>query len=267
MRNKIITLLLLLGCMMSAFSQTEVGENVKNNVQYDTARVKADRPLPYFEFRLGFEVGGTVPFPLPAQIRKINGFAPLGNFSAQALSNMPFNKRWEMLLGLRFERKGMTTKSTVKDYNMSIQDDEGGTIMGRWTGDVTMSADQWMLTLPVAATFNITEKGKIRLGCYYGYVFKGLFYGEVQNGYLREGDPTGAKIEVGEEPQSFEFNEDMRRFQWGLTLGGEWSLGKRFSVFADLDWGLNNIFIPTFETISFDMYPIFGTLGIGYSFK
>lgn len=233
----------------------------------DVAKVVKERPNPYFEVRAGFEMGGTVPFPLPAQMRTIEGFSPLGNFSVQALANMPFNKRWEMLLGFRFERKGMTAESTVKDYNMSIQSDDGGAITGRWTGFVSMSADQWMVTLPLEATFNITEVGRIRGGLYFGYVTKGKFYGEVKDGYLREGNPTGAKIEVGEEPQSFEFNDDMRRFQWGWTLGGEWRIYKGLSAFLDLDWGLNNIFVPEFETIAFDMHPIFGTVGIGYSFK
>ncbi len=233
----------------------------------DSLTQKKSRNKSYFEFRAGYEIGGTVPFPLPAQMRKINGFSPLGNFSVQALGNIPMCKHWEWMLGLRFERKGMTSDATVKDYNMSIQDDDGGLISGRWTGDVSMTADQWMLTLPLSISYKFTDVGKLRLGTYFGFVAKGKFYGEVCNGYLREVDPTGAKIEIDDKPQSFDFSGDLRKFQWGLTVGGEWRLCRRLMAFIDLDWGLNDIFVNDFQTITFDMFPIFGTVGVGYQFR
>ena len=231
-------------------------------------RPEMKRPEPYFETKLGYEIGGTVPFPLPAQMRKINGFAPKANFSLQALGNIPFNHRWELIVGGIYERKGMTAKSTVKDYSMSIKDEEGTTISGRWTGGVTMEADQFQLTMPVEGTFNFTEVGRIHFGFYFSYVAKPSFSGEVYDGYLREGDPTGSKIEIdADKPQSFDFSDDMRRFQWGVLAGGEWTVAKNFSIFADLTWGMNDIFVPTFETITFDMFPIYGVIGVGYSFK
>lgn len=229
---------------------------------------KDPRPAPYFEAKVGFEAGGTVPFPLPAQMRKIDGFSPKPNFSIQALGNIPFSKRWELVIGAIYERKGMTAKSTVKDYSMSIKDEEGTTISGRWTGGVTMEADQFQLTMPLEGTFNFNDVGRIHFGAYFSYVAKPSFSGEVYDGYLREGDPTGSKIEIDKDkPQSFDFSEDMRRFQWGVMAGGEWFLSKRFSIFADLTWGMNDIFLPTFKTITFDMFPIYGVIGVGYSFR
>lgn len=270
----------VLGCLSVSLTQAAEGlesaqPTVEPKVMGDTAFYKSDSVSAveveelksYFELRAGYQIGGTVPFPLPAQMRKINGFSPLGNFSVQALGVVPIGKRWEFALGMKFERKAMTAEATVKDYNMSIQDEDGGVIMGRWTGGVTMTADQWFLTMPFSCAFKITEVGKIRLGVFYSYFSKGDFYGEVYNGYLREGDPTGAKIEVDDKPQSFNFSSDLKRFQWGLTLGGEWRLYKGLSAFVDLDWGLSDIFVDEFETITFDMFPIYGTIGLGYSFK
>ena len=270
----------VLGCLSVSLTQAAEGlesaqPSVEPKVMGDTAFYKSDSVSAveveelkyYFELRAGYQIGGTVPFPLPAQMRKINGFSPLGNFSVQALGVVPIGKRWEFALGMKFERKAMTAEATVKDYNMSIQDEDGGVIMGRWTGGVTMTADQWYLTMPFSCAFKITEVGKIRLGVFYSYLSKGDFYGEVYNGYLREGDPTGAKIEVDDKPQSFNFSSDLKRFQWGLTLGGEWRLYKGLSAFVDLDWGLSDIFVDEFETITFDMFPIYGTIGLGYSFK
>lgn len=228
--------------------------------------MKKESPNSYFELRAGYQIGGTVPFPLPAQMRAINGFHPKGNFSVQAIGNIPIGQRWEMAIAAKFERKGMTALANVKDYGMSIEDEDGGIIKGRWTGDVEMTADQWFLTMPITGSFYITEVGRIRFGFFFSFLTKGKFSGEVSNGYLREGDPTGAKIEVDDKPQSFDFSDQMKRFQWGFTLGGEWRIHKRLMAFVDLDWGLKDIFVDEFETITFDMFPIYGTVGLGYAF-
>jgi len=249
------------------FADSIKGTIVREDSVYAVSEDTISPKKSYFEAKIGYQIGGTVPFPLPAQMRKINGFAPLGNISVQVWAVIPLGQRWELMSGLKVDRKGMTSKATVKDYSMSIQDEDGGTISGRWTGDVTMTADQWYLSIPVDAAFYITERGKIRVGAFFSFLTGGTFNGEVYNGYLREGDPTGAKIEVDDKPQSFDFSEDLRRYQWGITLGGEWSIYKRLVAFVDLDWGFKNIFVDDFKTITFDMFPIYGTIGVGYAFK
>ena len=50
------------------------------------------------------------------------------------------------------------------------------------------------------------------------------------------------------------------------NLGGEWRAFKHLNVYADLTWGLNDIFKKDFDTISFAMYPIYLNVGFGYAF-
>ncbi len=252
-------LILLAGCLLLSMNTLA---NNQNEVE-TTEEAKNS----YFTIKLGYGIGGTAPLPLPAEIRKINGFKPLCNLSVQGLYNIGLSERWNIMTGVRLERKGMVTKATVKNYSMSLDDEEGGTIAGRWTGDVTMSSDLFQVTVPASAVFNCSEKWRVHAGMYFGLLAKHSFNGEVCNGYLREGDPTGAKIEIGEEAQTFDFSEEMRNIQVGATAGCEFHFYKRFGAFADLNWGLNNIFVSDFETISFNLYPIYATLGFSYSFK
>ena len=56
------------------------------------------------------------------------------------------------------------------------------------------------------------------------------------------------------------------KFQWGIQFGGEWKAFKHLTVHADVTWGLNNIFQKDFDTITFNMYPIYLNLGFGYAF-
>lgn len=51
-----------------------------------------------------------------------------------------------------------------------------------------------------------------------------------------------------------------------MQLGGEWKAFKHLNVYADLSWGLNDIFKKDFKTITFAMYPIYLNLGFGYAF-
>ena len=53
---------------------------------------------------------------------------------------------------------------------------------------------------------------------------------------------------------------------WGIQFGGEWKAFKHLTVHADVTWGLNNIFQKDFDTITFNMYPIYLNLGFGYAF-
>lgn len=250
---------ILAGCLLlsaSAFANSE--SDAVQTKEIDNS---------FFTLKLGYGLGGTAPLPLPAEMRKINGFKPLFNFSAQVLYNIGLSERWGILTGARLERKGMTAEATVKNYGMTISDDEGGTVSGRWTGDVTMTSDIIQLTVPVSASFNCSEKWRVHAGMFIGIATKHKFYGEVYNGYLREGDPTGAKIEIDDQAQTFDFSQEMRNLHFGATAGCEFYFYKRFGAFADLNWGVNNIFVSDFETISFNLYPIYATLGFTYSFK
>ena len=89
----------------------------------------------------------------------------------------------------------------------------------------------------------------------------------VYDGYLREINPTGTKVEFsGDNRASYDFSDNLRKFQWGAQIGTEWKAFKHLIVYADLTWGLNDIFQKDFDTITFGMYPIYLNVGFGYAF-
>ena len=270
MKNKFFLLAVMALFVFPVFANDSIsGLNVaeeSKELSEEGKQSSVVRKKSYFSAKLGYGIGGTMPFPLPAEMRSINGFKPLCNFSIQGIYHRYFNDRAGLKVGVILDRKGMVAEATVKNYSMSIADDEGGVVTGRWTGDVQMRAIQTSLTLPLALSWNLSQSCNLDLGPYFAFLLSRDFSGEVCNGYLREGDPTGAKIEIGEEPQTFNFSEDMRRFQWGISLGVDWAFYKKLGLFVDLNWGLNNIFQSDFETITFNMYPIYGVVGLSYSF-
>lgn len=221
-----------------------------------------------YEVNASINIGGASPIPLPAEIRKINSYKPHLNLQIGTNITKWFDKerKWGVMTGLRLETKGMETKATVKNYGMEIIQD-GKKLSGKWTGHVQTKYSTQQLSVPIVGVYRFNERWKVNLGAYLAYAFNNSFDGYVYEGYLREGDPTGNKIEFEDGAQAtYDFGDNLRRFQWGLQCGGSWRAFKRLSVNANLTWGMNDIFYDSFKTVTFDMFPIYFSLGFGYNF-
>ncbi len=222
-----------------------------------------------YEVNAGTNIGGASPLPLPAEIRHIDSYSPDLNLQIGArvrkwLSN---DLRWGVAGGLRFETKGMRTDATVKNYGMEIIDN-GKKLSGRWTGKVHTKYHSQQLVFPITATYRLNDKVVFNLGPYLAYAFTNDFEGNVHNGYLREGSPTGDKVSFEDDSKAtYDFGENLRKFHWGLQGGVSWMAYKRLVVNANLEWGCNSIFESSFKTVSFNLYPIYLNVGFGYVFN
>ena len=60
----------------------------------------------------------------------------------------------------------------------------------------------------------------------------------------------------------------MRRFQWGLDLGVDWTFAKKWGAFADLSYGLNSAFNDSEgNPVTMGLHPLYGTFGLVYKLK
>ena len=247
-----------------------------------------------YGIKAGFSIGGTSPLPLPEEIRKIDSYAPGGlAISIEGNATKWFDTKWGMTVGVRLENKNMTTEATVKNYGMKIINTNGGELQGLWTGGVKTKVKNSYLTIPVVANYKVSKRWKVSAGPYVSYLIERNFSGHVYEGHLRTPDQTGSRVDfTGESIATYDFSDNLRKFQWGLQftqivreiissnafsdnlrkfqwglqLGGEWRAFKHLNVYADLTWGLNDIFKKDFDTISFAMYPIYLNVGFGYAF-
>ncbi len=217
-----------------------------------------------YELKAGLSIGGVSPIPLPAEIRKLESYNPTLLFAIEGNATKWFTPHWGAEVGIRFENKGMKTRAEVKNYNMEMTAADGGFMKGAWTGHVFTKVRNSYLTFPVLATYKISPRWVIKGGVFLSYMNDGEFSGTAYDGYLRNGDPTGEKINVTE--ATYDFSDDLRHFAWGAQLSGSWRAFKHLNVFADLTWGLNDVFKSDFTVIQFDMFPIYMNMGFGYVF-
>ena len=124
-----------------------------------------------FEYRVkaGFNVGGALPIPFPAEIRKIKSYNPTMAFSIEGNIMRRFTDKWALLSGIRLETKGMSTKARVKNYAMTMNvsvGDEPGEISGVFTGMVNTKVRNEYITLPVLVLRELSPRWDLRAGLF-----------------------------------------------------------------------------------------------------
>lgn len=218
------------------------------------------------DLKLGVNIGGAAPLPMTQEIRKIEDYSPQLNASIEGTITRWFgtSKKWGGSIGIKLEKKGMSTGATVKNYHTDIVQGKGS-ISGYYTGFVKTNYNETMLTIPVLANYSISDSWKIRAGIFGSIRLYGKFDGYVSDGYLRENTPIGVKIKFENDSKAdYNFSNNLSKFHCGAQLGGSWKAAKRIWVNADFTWTFSNIFKKDFKTISFNLYPIYLNLGVGY---
>lgn len=219
--------------------------------------------------RVGYSIGGTAPLGIPATIRSLDSYRLTPSFMAGLDVTLPLHDKWGVLTGLHIENKAMDADVTTKAYRMELR--KGSELIeGLFTGHIQQKVKEWMFTLPVMATCQLGSNVQLKAGPYFSLLFSKDFSGIASDGYLRQGDPTGPKIIMGDkegEWATYDFSDDMRNFQFGLGAGVDWQVYKQLGVSADLNWGLTGIFKSSFKTVEQTLYPIYGTIGMYYRIK
>lgn len=264
-RNRILTVLALLALALLPARATTSSASRGAGADDRQTLLKAALKGVHVELRAGVLIGGTSPLPLPREIRGIESYNPTFCTSFEGAVEKDFERSpWGVKLGVRLETKGMRTRARVKNYHMEMTADDGGYMVGAWTGHVSTKVRNANLTFPILATYDIGTRWTLSAGPYVSWMFDGEFSGSAYDGYLRHVDPTGERVEVTR--ASYDFSDDLRHFQWGAQVGAQWRAYKHLAVYADLEWGFNNIFPSDFTSVTFALYPIYANVGFTYIF-
>ncbi|MBQ1588583.1 MAG: PorT family protein [Prevotella sp.] len=221
-----------------------------------------------FKVRIGYSIGGTAPIGIPATIRSIDSYKLTPSFMIGVEGMKTVYSNWGVMIGFHMENKGMDAEATTKAYRMEVK--KGESVMnGLYTGHVKQKVTEWMFTVPIQATYKLSNRVLLKAGPYLSLLVNKDFSGYVYDGYLRQGDPTGPKVSMGTEENeraTYDFSDDMRNLQMGIGAGVDWQVHKNIGVSADLNWGLNGIFKKDFKTVEQTLYPIYGTISAFYKF-
>ena len=219
--------------------------------------------------RVGYSIGGTAPLGLPATIRSIESFRLTPNFMVGVDGMYRLSEKFGLQAALHYEIKDMDGEVTTKGYHMKVKMDEDE-LEGLYTGRVWQKVRQRMLTIPLQMTYEISQKVQLKAGPYLSLLLCKDFYGIASDGYLRKDDPTGVKVVMGSQEgewATYDFGDDMRTCQVGVSVGIDWAFYRQWGLSADLSWGLTGIHHGDFKTVEQTLYPIYGTIGLFYRIK
>ena len=231
--------------------------------------LSAQESTPKWEFdaKIGVNIGGTSPIPLPEEIRKIESYSPQFAPTIEATATRRINGRWGVSCGLRAEKRAMSTQAQVKNYRTEIIGEGGNKLRGNWTGKVHTECDNLYLTIPLQAVYRLNKHFDFSGGVFFSYLLDGSFDGYVNDGYLRKDNPTGDKIVFDKANKgTYDFSNEINNFSWGVQAAAHWNTSDRVKLSAQLTWGANELFKSSFKTISFAMYPIYLNIAAGYRF-
>jgi len=228
---------------------------------------------PKFEHKIiaGYNFGATAPVPIPSEVRAISGYWP--QFTPQLGYNITYyyNPQWGMTSGILLDYKGMGVRDRVKYMYTSVilSTDNDRPLQGYFVGKNETQVKSSYVTIPVYLTYKPNETWNFKLGGYASYKSSSEFKGTVWDGYLMRVDEKGGEFVekisiVNKNDAEFNFGDDMRDFDFGLSGGAEYRINDRFGIFGNLSWGLTSIFPNDYQAISFKMYNIYFALGLTY---
>lgn len=218
-----------------------------------------------FKFFAGYNMGGSTPVPLPAEIRKINSWNPKLSGTLAFHATYWLTPEWGVTSGLALDIKGMEIKADVMYMMTNLVVGEGdntGNFSGMFTGKNKTTVRNGYVVIPLLATWRPVEKWTFRLGGYVGSQQDAKFEGSASDGYIRVGGPDGDRINV--EKATFDFSENIRKADAGLMASADWFFTQKMGVTGQFSWGFVPLFPSDFNGIPYKMYNIYFMLGIAY---
>jgi hypothetical protein len=215
----------------------------------------------------GYNLGGSAPLPIPAEIRSINSWNPGFAWTLGIQATRRLASEWGVTSGLAIDVKGMSIKADVMYMNTNLDIGEGanrGHFSGMFTGKNSTTVRNGYLLVPLLATYFplAAPNWRFHLGGYFALLRDANFNGSAYDGYIRNGGPAGDRIEVL--TATFDFSENLRNIDAGLMAAANWFPTSHIGIQGQLSWGLLPIFPSSFNGIPYKMYNIYFMGGLAY---
>ncbi len=208
----------------------------------------------------GVNIGATTPVPLPNAL-DITRYNPKFNPKLGARLAWYFNEQWGIGTGLSLDWKAMTVHTEVSDVHLSVDVPNLGTLTGYVTGKNKTQVNTLYLMQPVYGVYRFNPKWQVKSGIYLAEAVSRKFKGNVTDVDIIVESPVMQEREIPY--ATLDYSGDVRKFDVGLLVGGEFRLNNHVGFYTDFTWG----FTPYFSSevpIHFTMRNIYFSLELIY---
>lgn len=214
-----------------------------------------------FEHKIigGFNVGATAPFPIP---NKFSNFVWEPTFTPYLGWEFSLydNKYIGFTAGVVFSKKGMKAEADVYQIYTNVIVDNVN-VEGYFTGRNKTIVDNIYVSLPMMFTYNKINY-KIDFGASFNYLLMGNFKGEVKDGYIRIGEPTGPKTEV--DLSTYEFNDNIKKFEICLEGRFERKIYRNLHLSAGISCSVKTMMKEDFKGLEEKFRNLYTNVGLVY---
>ncbi|MFA8299364.1 MAG: outer membrane beta-barrel protein [Hyphomicrobiales bacterium] len=213
--------------------------------------------------RIGIAMSAAIPFPLSDVPKGANG-SPELNTSLGVFSFVNINDTWAIGLGFDVVKNSFNFDAKVVSQRYtSINPITGIKIVQYYTGPTKGSFEFNFIEFPLIARYKFSELFNAHFGLYFSYIYLHQF------GVTAVGGKTGLNPDPDKQSPiprfQYDFDDDLRNFDWGLTGGVSKTIIKHLEIGLMLDAGLNNIFQKNFKSLDYKMYQVHLRLNLTYN--
>lgn len=213
-----------------------------------------------------YNIGGTTPMGLPAEIRKIRSYNPGAHFAVSVDAARMVSEKWGLALGAGYETVGMETGISARNYHLTMNILAGnatGTRTGYFTGNIKNTTNISYIFIPLTAVFRPVRDWRFDAGVYFAVAVDREFTGLVHSGQIRE---TPMHAAIGIDRAEYDYSSDLSRFDYGLTIAASRRVFRGLGVRAGLQWGLESVLRKSVRKIDMNTYNVYLNVGLDYTF-
>jgi hypothetical protein len=214
----------------------------------------------------GVKLGGNIGAPIPfGNIPDGATGAPIVGIKLGSWLSYSINQKLALNVEFNYSVKGASFKTPLdSQYYEDIVHlplpgggYEESVIKTFFTGTAEGKFDNQYLEWPIYLEYKVGKKVWATGGVYFAYMFATATYanGEGTVGY----SPTIVT-------RSIPFDKELKKFDFGLSLGAAYKNGGRFSFDANMTYGITSIFKKSYKTIQYPINNFYFQFGVMYNF-
>jgi len=210
---------------------------------------------------VGIDIGGTIPVPLSEMPKDADASLKIRPTVGLGVQRN-LGERWSLGVEANYHIIAIDAFVNVVSQAFWADDRSYATY---FSGEAYSSTELQFVEIPITAYYHFNDRWSLVFGGYFSIITKGKLETEGKNGWISaDKNDTDTAPLPGTQNTSFDFNEDLSKYDVGALLGYEFKIGKRINLWGEFGVGLKSIFKPDFNNIDYDMYQF--RFGTGVSF-
>ncbi|MFY0626350.1 MAG: PorT family protein [Reichenbachiella sp.] len=211
---------------------------------------------------LGIDVGGAVVIPLSDIPDGAKGSPKImPNIGVGVQYNI--HEKWNLGIELNYHVLSFTASADV--ISQPYYSDDGSYAI-YFSGETETECELKFVEFPLMAYYKLNSNWSIVIGMYYSRIIDSRFEVEGSNGWISENkEDTDTAPLPGTQNVAYDFNDEMSSHDLGAIIGFQYKIGAKILFWSRFHAGLNSVFKPEFQNISYELYQMRLSTGVSFT--